>query len=137
LIEPDFLPVSIAEPPEVRAFWDGWLEWSRERGIDYQIGRTLAPRLAALGLEQIGGTAETAIYNGGSAWADYWTLTITEVRGDLVSSGKLNDTLVDMFLGYCADPTWWTQTIAFTAVHVRAPAAEQTASVDRSARFRI
>ena len=137
LIEPAFLPVSIAEPPEVRAFWDGWLEWSRERGIDYQIGRTLAPRLAALGLEQIGGTAETAIYNGGSAWADYWTLTITELRGDLVSSGKLNDTLVDMFLGYCADPTWWTQTIAFTAVHVRAPAAEQTASVDRSARFRI
>ena len=24
LIEPDFLPVSVAEPPEVRAFWDGW-----------------------------------------------------------------------------------------------------------------
>jgi ubiquinone/menaquinone biosynthesis C-methylase UbiE len=23
LIEPDFLPVSVAEPPEVRAFWDG------------------------------------------------------------------------------------------------------------------
>ena len=30
LIEPDFLPVSVAEPPEVRAFWDGWLAWSRE-----------------------------------------------------------------------------------------------------------
>ena len=27
LIEPDFLPVSVAEPPEVRAFWDGWLTW--------------------------------------------------------------------------------------------------------------
>ena len=121
----------------MRSFWDGWLEWSRERGIDYQIGRTLAPRLAALGLEQIGGTAETAIYNGGSAWADYCTQTITELRGDLVTSGKLDDTLVNMFLGYCADPTWWTQTIAFTAVHGRAPAAEQTASVDRSARFRI
>src|SRR5215475_10810855 len=39
LIEPDFLPVSIAESPEVRAFWDGWLTWSRERGIDYYIGR--------------------------------------------------------------------------------------------------
>jgi len=25
LIEPDFLPASIAEPPEIRAFWDGWL----------------------------------------------------------------------------------------------------------------
>jgi len=29
LIEPDFLPVSVAEPPEVRAFWDGCLAWSR------------------------------------------------------------------------------------------------------------
>ena len=122
LIEPDFLPVSIAEPPEVRAFLTGWLAWSRERGIDYQIGRTLAPRLAALGLEQIGGTAETTIYNGGSPWADYWTQTITELRGDLVGSGKLDDTLVDTFLRYCADPTWWTQTIAFTAVHGRASA---------------
>jgi len=120
LIEPDFLPVSVAEPPEVRAFWNGWLAWSLERGIDYQIGRTLAPRLAALGLTQISGTAETAIYNGGSPWADYWTQTITELRDDLISSGKLNDALVDMFLGYCADPSWWTQTIAFTAVHGRA-----------------
>ena len=34
LIEPDFLPVSVAEPPEVRAFWDGWLAWSRAQGID-------------------------------------------------------------------------------------------------------
>jgi 2-polyprenyl-3-methyl-5-hydroxy-6-metoxy-1,4-benzoquinol methylase len=124
LIEPDFLPVSIAEPPEVRRFWEGWLTWSRERGIDYQIGRTLAPRLAALGsLEHIAGTAETAIYNGGSPWANYWTQTIVELRGDLVSSRKLTDGLVDAFLGYCSDPDWWTQTIAFTVVHARRPRA--------------
>jgi SAM-dependent methyltransferase len=64
LIEPDFLPVSVAEPPEVRAFWDGWLAWSREQGIDYYVGRKLAPRLVAAGLEQVAGTAETAVYNG-------------------------------------------------------------------------
>jgi SAM-dependent methyltransferase len=121
LIEPDFLPVTIAEPPEVRAFWSGWLVWSLERGIDYQIGRTLAPRLAALGIEKIGGTAETAIYNGTSLWADYWTQTIKELRQDLTGSGKLNNALVDTFLGYSADPAWWTQTIAFTAVHGYAP----------------
>ena len=121
LIEPDFLPVSIAEPPEVRAFWDGWLAWSRERGINYQIGQTLAPRLASLGLISISGTAETAIYNGGSLWAAYWTDTITELRGDLISSGKLDDALVDKFLTYCGDSNWWTQTIAFTAVHGRTP----------------
>ena len=125
LIEPDFLPVSVAEPQEVRAFWDGWLGWARECGIDYQIGRALAPRLAALGLIRISGSAETAIYNGGSRWADYWTQTITELRDDLISSGKLNEALVDTFLHYCADSNWWTQTIAFTAVHGRAtPAGE-------------
>jgi SAM-dependent methyltransferase len=120
LIEPDFLPVSVAEPPDVRAFWNGWLAWAREQGIDYHVGRTLAPRLAALGLEQVVGTAETAVYNGGSPWADYWTQTVVELRDKLVSSGKLDDRLIDRFLAHCADPGWWTQTIAFTAVHARA-----------------
>ena len=120
LIEPDFLPVSIAEPSEVRAFWDGWLAWSRETGIDYHIGRTLAPRLASLGLTSVSGTAETAVYNGNSLWADYWIDTITELRGDLIGSGKLDEVLVDKFLAYCGDTNWWTQTIAFTAVHGRA-----------------
>ena len=91
LIEPDFLPVSVAEPPEVRAFWEGWLAWSRDRGIDYFIGRTLAPRLASLGLTNISGTAETAIYNGDSLWAEYWIETITELRGDLIGSGKIDE----------------------------------------------
>jgi SAM-dependent methyltransferase len=122
LIEPDFLPVSIAEPPNVRTFWDGWLAWSRERGIDYMIGRILAPRLSARGLTDISGTAETVIYNGGSSWADYWVQTITELRNDLISSGKVDEGLVDCFLQHCADPSWWTQTIAFTSVDGRAPA---------------
>ena len=117
LIEPDFLPASIAEPPTVRAFWDSWLAWSRGRGIDYTIGRSLAPRLTALGLKGISGTAETAIYNGGSGWADYWIQTVTELRHEFIGSGKIDNALVDMFLKYCADPRWWTQTIAFTAVH--------------------
>ena len=122
LNEPDFLPVSVAEPPEVRAFWDGWLAWSRDQGIDYHLGRTLAPRLAAVGLEQIAGTAETAVYNGGSPWAAYWRQTVVELRDGLVGSGRLDDRLVDRFLAHCEDPGWWTQTIAFTAVHARAPA---------------
>jgi hypothetical protein len=50
-------------------------------------------------------------------WADYWIETITELRGDLISSGKLDEALIDQFLACCADSNWWTQTIAFTAVH--------------------
>jgi hypothetical protein len=52
-------------------------------------------------------------------WADYWIDTITELRGDFISSGKLDEALIDKFLVSCADCTWWTQTIAFTAVHGR------------------
>ena len=121
LIEPDFLPTTIAEPPAVHRFWEGWLAWSREQGIDYFLGRTLAGRLAAHDLDSIDGTAETAVYQGGSAWATYWVDTVDELRPSLVESGHLDDDLVDQFLAACADPSWWTQTIAFTAVHGRAP----------------
>ena len=119
LIEPDFLPVSVAEPPEIRAFWDGWLAWSSQQGIDYFIGRRLPAMLAELGLDAIAATAETALYNGGSEWARYWELTIIELRDRLVDEGKLHNELVDAFLARCADRSWWTQTIAFTAVHAR------------------
>jgi SAM-dependent methyltransferase len=121
LIEPDFLPVGVAEPPEIRAFWEGWLAWSRQQGIDYFIGRRLPAALAELGLDGIAATAETALYNGGSEWARYWRLTIVELRDRLVGEGKLDGQLVDAFLARCADRSWWTQTIAFTAVQARAP----------------
>jgi len=124
LIEPDFLPVSVAEPAEIRAFWQGWLAWSREQGIDYFIGRRLPAMLARLGLREVRATAETALYNGGSPWAEYWRETIIELRPRLLASGRLDDRSIDTFLARCAEPGWWTQTVAFTAVDGRLPAAE-------------
>ena len=106
LIEPDFLPVRIAEPPEIRAFWNGWLSWSREQGIDYMIGRRLPRLLAALGLEQIAATAETALYNGGSPWAQHWQQTVIELGDRMTASGELDQRSIDAFLVHCADPSW-------------------------------
>ncbi len=124
VIEPDFLPVSIAEPAEVRAFWAGWLAWSRQQGIDYFIGRRLTAMLSRHGLADVAATAETALYNGGSSWAVYWRQTIIELRPRLVASGKLDDRSIDIFLAQNADPAWWTQTIAFTAAAGTRRAAE-------------
>jgi SAM-dependent methyltransferase len=121
LIEPDFLPVTVAEPAAVRAFWEGWLAWSREQGIDYFIGRRLPAMLSRLGLADVRATAETALYNGGSLWALYWRLTVAELRPRLVASGKLDKQSIDTFLGHCSEPAWWTQTIAFTAADGRVP----------------
>ena len=123
LIEPDFLPVSVAEPAGIRDFWQGWLAWSREQGIDYFIGRRLPAMLARLGVREVRATAETALYNGGSSWAEYWRQTVIELRPRLVASGRLDDRSIDMFLARCAEPAWWTQTIAFTAAAGRVPAA--------------
>jgi ubiquinone/menaquinone biosynthesis C-methylase UbiE len=49
LVEPDFLPVRIAEPPAVRVFWQKWLARSAQQGVDYFIGRRLPPILSRLG----------------------------------------------------------------------------------------
>jgi SAM-dependent methyltransferase len=121
LIEPDFLPVRVAEPPAVRDFWQGWLAWSREQGIDYFLGRRLPQLLSAAGLTDVAATAETVLYNGGSPWAAYWQQTIGQLRARLQDSGKLQGESIDNFLACCSDPRWWTQTIAFTAAHGRTP----------------
>ncbi len=121
LVEPDFLPVTVAEPSAVAEFWAGWLAWSREQDIDYFVGRRLPALLAQRGLADVAATAETALYRGGSPWADYWRQTVVELREALVGSGHLDDVTVDAFLAHCADPAWWTQTIAFTAVRARVP----------------
>jgi hypothetical protein len=47
--------------------------------------------------------------------------TITELRYEFMGSGKIDNTLADMFLEHCADLTWWTQTSVFTVVHGGAP----------------
>lgn len=121
VIEPDFLPVGIAEPPAVRDFWQGWLAWSSDQGIDYFLGRRLPQLLSAAGLIEVSATAETAVYNGGSPWAAYWQQTIRQLRGRLQDSGKLDSEGIDSFLARCGDPRWWTQTIAFTAAYGRVP----------------
>ncbi len=121
VIEPDFLPVSVAEPPAVRDFWQGWLAWSREQGIDYFLGRRLPQLLSAAGLTDVAATAETELYNGGSPWAEYWRQTISQLRARLQDSGRLRTESIDNFLARCTDARWWTQTIAFTAAHGRIP----------------
>jgi SAM-dependent methyltransferase len=119
LIEPDFLPVSVAEPPEIRAFWDAWLSWARRQGVDYHLGRRLPALLAAAGLEQIDATAETALYNGGSPWSLYYKETMVELRERLLESEEFDRRLIDGFLAQSDDPSWWTQTVAMTAAHGR------------------
>jgi hypothetical protein len=87
--------VLIAEPDAMRAFWQGWLKWSREAGIDYFIGRKIPAWLDSLGLEEVAGEGHTAQFNGGSRWATYWTATIRELAPALLKSGYITGKMLE------------------------------------------
>lgn len=40
-IEPDMLLCTVTEPDSIHTFWQGWVKWSAEAGIDYFIGRKI------------------------------------------------------------------------------------------------
>ena len=47
--EPDFHPVLASDSPLVRDFWQGFLAWAADHGIDYFVGRRLGALLDGLG----------------------------------------------------------------------------------------
>jgi len=120
-IEPDMLPCTVTEPESMRTFWQGWLNWSAEAGIDYFIGRRIPAWLDSLGLEQVAGEGHTAHFNGKSDWATYWAETMHELAPSLLKSGHITKELIDDFHARYQDPHYWTSVITFTANWGRRP----------------
>ncbi len=120
-IEPDMLPCSVAEPQSMLRFWQGWLRWSVEAGIDYHIGRKIPAWLDSLGLTDVAGEGHTAQFNGGSDWATYWTETMQELAPSLLKSGRVTGELLDEFRTLYQDPHYWTSVITFVANWGRKP----------------
>ena len=121
-IEPDMLPCTVTEPASIRAFWQGWLEWSRGAGIDYFIGRKIPAWLDSLGLEEIAGEGHVAQFNGGSRWAAYWTATIQELAPVLLKSGYITGKMLEELHSCYQDPHYWTSVMTFTENWGRKPA---------------
>ena len=114
-IEPDMLPATATEPESVRAFWQGWFQWSASVGIDYFIGRKMPSLLAGLALEAVAAEGHTTLYNGGSPWATYWLETFKELRPRLVESEHITEILMSEFDNLYSDPRFWTSAITFIA----------------------
>ena len=122
-IEPDMLPATVAEPDSMRLFWQAWLGWSAESGIDYYVGRKVAAWLDLLGLQGVCGEGHTAHFNGGSDWARYWTSTLRELTPPLMKSGLMTQPMLDDCYARYEDPHYWTSLITFTASWGRKPAS--------------
>lgn len=111
--EPDMLPCTVAEPATIHAFWKAWLRWSCEANIDYYIGREIAAWLDALELAEITAEGHTAVFNGGSDWAQYWTMSMRELAPRLLSTGYMSDVMLASFCDRFSDPHYWTSVITF------------------------
>ena len=114
-IEPDFLPAAAATPEPLRAFWQGWLEWSHSVGVDYFIGRKMPSLLAAARLQDVSAEGTTAFYRGKSPWAHYWLETLNELQPRLLESGYLTAPSLSRFKRLYSDPKLWTSAITFVA----------------------
>jgi SAM-dependent methyltransferase len=121
-VEPDMLPCTVAEPDSMHAFWQGWLKWSVEAGIDYFIGHKIPAWLDSFGLSDVAGEGYTAQFNGGSGWAKYWTETMRELAPSLLKLGCVTEKMLEEFRACYQDPHYWTSVITFTANWGRKPA---------------
>ncbi len=114
-IEPDMLPCTITEPESMNLFWQGWLKWSVAAGIDFFIGRKIPVWMDSLGLQAVGGEGHTALFNGGSDWANYWIATLRELAPALVKSGCVTEKRIEEFHACYQDARYWTSAITFFA----------------------
>ncbi len=114
-VEPDMLPATVAEPEAMRRFWDGWFRWAASAGIDYFVGRKIAPLLASLGMEGVAAEGHTAFANGGSPWASYWMQTVRELHPKLMETGHISEDLFEQFNRHLSDPKYWSSAITFVA----------------------
>ncbi|MBK8553621.1 MAG: methyltransferase domain-containing protein [Ignavibacteria bacterium] len=113
--EPDFYPTWTAEPRSQKDFWSDFISWAATNGIDYYVGRKVAPWLQEEGMKNINAEGHAIYYNGGSEFARWWISSIAEVADSLQSQGGVSKDLLDEFFTLYNNPDYWTATIAFTA----------------------
>ncbi len=106
--EPDFHPVLATDSPALREFWEGFLAWSADQGIDYFVGRRLAGWLGSHGIAGIQVHGETILFNGKSLTARYWKLVLDELGASMRAGGFVSPPLYDEVLTLLDTDAFWT-----------------------------
>jgi SAM-dependent methyltransferase len=120
--EPDFHPVLASDSAVMRDFWRGFLAWAANHGIDYFVGRRVAPLLAGLGLRQIAASGETMLFGGGSLPARYLKLTMQELRTSLLGSGLIGETTWNETMALFDNAQFWTWQNCYVTTTAHKPA---------------
>ena len=106
--EPDFHPVLATDSPVVRDFWQGFLAWAANQGIDYFIGRRLGMLFRKAGFIDIDVRGETILFNGASSQWRCWKLTFEELGESILSSGLITPTVWNETLAQLDNAEFWT-----------------------------
>jgi len=99
-----------------RAYGDAmsaWIDILGQTGTDYEWGRTFPLPLMGRVLEAVGAEANVPVLRGGSAIAEFWSLTIESLRKQTVDSGLITDQQIDDARALLADPEFWDLSPAF------------------------
>ena len=121
--EPDFHAVLATDSPVMRDFWEGFLAWAADEGIDYFVGRRVAPGLARSGFEGVAAHGETILFPGGSLTARYLALTMRELEDPLLSSGLIGKTTWTETMELFDNPAFWTWQNCYVTTTARRPNA--------------
>jgi SAM-dependent methyltransferase len=121
--EPDFYPTWTVAPPSQKRFWEQFIQWAESHQIDYYVGRKIPAWVQAEGLLDIKSEGHAILYNGRSAFAEWWDYGILEIADKLQCEGGVSPATLDQFFALYRDPSYWTTTIAFTATTAQCPRA--------------
>jgi len=117
--EPDIHPAEALEAGDWRDFWIGFRNWSATIGVDHQLGRKVAAHLKGLGLENVQSHAETINFEGGSGPAQFFALSMAQIKDELIASGHVNEDLFERLMKLLDDPGHWGMCISFVVTSAR------------------
>ncbi len=121
--EPDFHPVLATDSAVMRDFWGGFLAWAANQGIDYFVGRRIAPHLSELDFGEVDAHGETILFAGESLPARYLALTMRELERPLLESGLIGRNTWTEAMGLLANPAFWTWQNCYVTTTARKPDA--------------
>jgi SAM-dependent methyltransferase len=119
--EPDFSLAPTTEPEAWATVWKGLIEWGRDQGVDWLIGRKLPGLVSGLGLGAAQAKTDVQNIRGRDRGAVYFQMFFDEVRDRVVRSGRLDAAAFDAAAALLDDPGSWTQCWMMTAVWARKP----------------
>jgi SAM-dependent methyltransferase len=119
--EPDFHLAPTTEPAPWAATWTAVLEWGRDSGVDWFIGRALPGMVGSAGFARPLAKTDVQNIRGRDRGALYFKLFFAEVRDRVLESGRLDAATLDAATALLDDPDYWTQCWMMTAVWARKP----------------